>query len=342
MRISRIALCFALAGALSACKNDAPQQKTSAAPTSSAIPDNYEINSFFASKDGKVAVKVDGSAGLGGDTPTETAAGDAKVKVLDPGADPRAKLAYAPVLGKTTTVLATITAEMTGEGVPPDQAKQPPIRFTFAVTPKKKLDGGKTQVEIKIPKIELAPGEKIPAEAQKQMAALEAAFAKLTGTFSLSSSGETTDLDFNSDALPRGSAEQLLALVARAYDLLFVPLPAAPVGAGAKWVASSTQAEQGVTVDTTFTLLSKTDSALDLKVETLRIAAPRAIRDPRSNQKMMVEIKGGGTFNLSVALDALTTKASGDTVTNIITNVEGKKTSAGEKVAVTIEKPAAK
>ena len=172
------------------------------------------------------------------------------------------------------------------------------------------------------------------------MAALEAAFAKVTGTFSLSPSGETTDLDFNSESLPRGGAEQLLGLVARAYDLLFVPLPGVPVGVGAKWVASSQQAEQGVSVDTTFTLTSKTDNALELKVETLRIAAPRAIRDPRSNQKVMVEIKGGGTFNLGVTLDAMTTKASGDTVTNIITNVEGKKTSNGENVGVTIEKPA--
>jgi len=340
-RLPRIALCFALSAltALTACKDDAPAKHTSAAPTSSAIPDDFVINGFFGAPDAGVAVKYDGSAGIGAG-PAEAAAGDGKTKVLDQGADPKSKLTYAPVLGKTTTVLATVTAEMTGDGVPPDQAKQPPIRFTLAITPKKKLDAGKTQLEIKIPKIELAPGEKIPAEAQKQMAALEAAFAKVTGTFSLSPSGETTDLDFNSESLPRGGAEQLLGLVARAYDLLFVPLPGVPVGVGAKWVASSQQAEQGVSVDTTFTLTSKTDNALELKVETLRIAAPRAIRDPRSNQKVMVEIKGGGTFNLGVTLDAMTTKASGDTVTNIITNVEGKKTSNGEKVGVTIEKPA--
>ena len=331
-----LGLCLSLA-VLVGCKNDAPQQKTNAAPTSSAIPDDFVINSFFGSADAGIAVKYDGSAGIGAG-PEATAGADTKTKVLDPGADPRTKLAYAPVLGKTTTVLATITAEMMGEGVPPEQAKQPPIRFTLAVTPKKKLDAGKTQVEIKIPKIELAPGEKIPAEAQKQMATLEATFAKVTGTFSLSANGETTDLDFNSESLPRGAFEQFLGLVARAYDLLFIPLPGAPIGVGAKWVTSSSQAEQAVSVDTTFTLLSKTDNALELKVETLRLAAPRAVRDPRSNQKMMVEIKGGGTFNLGMSLDALTTKASGETVTNIVTNVEGKKTTAGEKVGVTIEK----
>lgn len=339
-RLLPSALCLTLA-VLGACKNDAPQQHSSAAPTTSAIPDDFVLNSFFAAPDAGIAVRYDGSAGLGSD-PQAAAEDGAKIKVLDPGGEPKKRLAYAPVLGKTTTVLATISAEMTGEGVPPDQAKQPPVRFTLAITPKKKLDLGKTQVEIKIPKIELAPGEKLPAEAQKQLATLEAAFAKLTGKFSLSPSGETTDLDFNAESLPRGAGEQLLALVARAYDLLFVPLPGVPVGVGAKWVASSNQAEQAVSTETTFTLLAQTDNELELKVETLRLAAPRAVRDPRTNQKMMIEIKGGGTFNLGVSLDAQTTKASGDTVTNVIQNVEGKKTAVGEKVTVTIEKPAAK
>lgn len=324
-----------------ACKNDVPQHQTTGAPTSSAIPDDFVLNSFFAAPDAGVAVRYDGSAGLGSD-PQAAAESGAKIKVLDPGGDPKKTLTYAPVLGKTTTVLATITAEMTGEGVPPDQAKQPPVRFTLAITPRKKLDGGKTQIEIKIPKIELAPGEKIPVEAQKQVAALESAFAKVTGKFSLSPSGETTDLDFNAESLPRGAGEQLLALVARAYDLLYVPLPVVPVGVGARWIASSNQAEQAVSIDTTFTLLAQADNALELKVETLRLAAPRAAQDPRTHQKIMIEIKGGGTFNLGLSLDAQTTKASGETVTNVIQNVEGKKTAIGEKITVTIDKPAAK
>src|SRR5581483_8471637 len=172
-------------------------------------------------------------------------AGDAKIKVLEAGGDTKTKLAYNFVLNKTQPIVDTVGEEVIGPDVPPDQGKQPTLKMTCAITPKKKLDGGKTQVELKITKFEVGGVD------QAKIAPLASGLTKITASFTVSANGETGDLDM-------GGADQL----ARVQATLYIPVPPTPVGPGAKWraLASGNEAQ----VESTYTLDGKTDAGWDV------------------------------------------------------------------------------
>lgn len=323
--------------AISGCKDDVankPQTSASAAPTNSAIPDDLVINSFFAG--GKsVEVAVDGAAPafgeLGGGGAGDT--GDAKLKVLDPGSDPKTKLAYNMPINKTQTVVATVNDEMTGPDVPPDQQKQPTLKYTLAMTAKKKLDAGKVQVELKVTKFE------IPGMDASKTASIATALGKLTMTFTLQPNGETTDTDLaGAEALPRGS-DTIVQMMARVQSTLFVPLPTAPIGPGARW-KTTVMGQDAAQLESTYTLVAKTDGAWDMKLDNNTIAPPRTLSDPRSGQKLTINIKGASHYTFATAFDGPVSKLAGDSGNEIAMSDGGPKRVNNEKMSLVVEKAA--
>lgn len=324
---------------LASCKDDPKATAVpaaSGAPTSSAIPDDLVVNSFFGAKSG-VALAVDGGAAdFGGGAPDEGS--DVKSKVLDPGGEPKAKLSYAHTLGKTQTIVATLADEVTGPDVPEGAGKQPTMKFTVAFTPKKKLDAQKTQIEMKTAKLELVGA---PPELQGKIAAVASAVQKIGATFWVTPAGDTGDLEFSgTESLGRGGGEQLLGMLARVQSLAYVPVPSAAVGPGAKW-KSSVAAGDGAFVDATYTLVGKSDAGWDLKVETSTRMVPKTVGDPRTGKKMTLEVKGGSAYQVTTLFDGPTFKASGESKNEVIASAggEGKRTNV-EKSTTTIERPA--
>jgi len=329
---------FLAVSALSACNDPQSKSKTapSAAPTSSAIPDDFVVNSFFGQS--KVALAVDGSAAFG-EPGSDTGGADVKNKLLDPGGDPKVKLAYNLVLNKTQSVVATVTEEISGPDIPEGQGKQPPLKLTMALTPKKKLDGGKTQVELKIAKFEMVGA---PADMAAKLAPLQASLQKVTASFTVQPNGETGDLDFaGAEGLQRGGGEQILSMLARVQTVLYVPLPAAAIGPGARWKSSTTSPQEGASVDSTYTFVAKSDVGYEIKLETLSLTAPKVMQDPRTGKKISIEIKGGSNYTLTTLLDGPTFKVNGNSKTDIVMSEGGgPKRSNNEKMTLTIEKPA--
>jgi hypothetical protein len=321
------------------CKNESTQSastQASAAPTSSAIPDDFVVNGFFSNPSGKLAVNFDGGVDFGENMNAGNQGDSSKTKVLEPGAEPRVRLTYNLALNKTTTIVATIQSEVQGPDIPEGQGKQPPVKFTLAITPKKKLDPTKTQVELKITKFDMGQA---PPEAQQQIAALQASLQKINGTVNISPDGQATDLALpGAETLPRGSGEQVIGLLDRALELLVVPLPAASIGPGGKWRVVSSAPEEGADIQSTFTLLAKNEQGYEIKVESTRIVAGRTLKD-RSGKVVTLEVKGTSTYTLTTALDGPTIKATGESKTDVITQAQGEsKHVNGEKTTVTIEK----
>src|SRR5581483_424180 len=222
-------------------------------------------------------------------------AGDAKIKVLEAGGDTKTKLAYNFVLNKTQTIVATVGEEVIGPDVPPDQGKQPTLKMTCAITPKKKLDGGKTQVELKITKFEVVGVD------QAKIAPLASGLTKITASFTVSANGETGDLDMGgADQLPRGS-ESIVGMLARVQATLYIPVPPTPVGPGAKWraLASGNEAQ----VESTYTLDGKTDAGWDVKIDTDTMAPPKVLQDPRSGKKVTIKIHGKAHYAATTLFD---------------------------------------
>jgi hypothetical protein len=322
---------FALAApALASCKEEKPKTEAtpSASATSSAIPDDLVINSFFTGPSSSIAVAYDGGAAFeGGANDAAAAPSGPRAKVLEAGAEPRSKLAYALALGRTTTVAATISmsAKQAGAAAP----EEPPFRFTLAITPQKKLPDGRTQVEFKVVKTELVVGGALPPQAAAQITALDRALSTLVSTFNVSPAGEATDLDFKADKaekLPRG-AEEVVQLLLQVFEVLFVPLPSEPVGVGAKWLfvshAPGTDDDEG-SAQSTFTLVSKGDKGeFELKVENIRNGGEKRVQDPRTGARSKIKVSGTSSFALTITLDAPTQKAKGESITKLDISTEG-------------------
>jgi hypothetical protein len=328
-----LAICLAVS-AISACKDDAQsksQTSASAAPTQSAIPDDFVVNSFFAQSK-NVAVAVDGSVAFG-EPGTDTGGGE-KVKIVDAGGEPKTKLAYAFVLAKAQTIAATITEEVSGPDIPEGQGKQPPVKVTLTTTAKKK-DGPKTQIELAIAKFEMVGA---PPELATKLAPLQASLAKVTASYTVGANGETGDLEFaGAESLQRGPGEQILSMVARVQSVLYIPLPTAPVGPGAKW--KTTVSQEAATVESIYTFVGKTEAGYAIKLETSSMAAPKTMQDPRSQKKITLEVKGGATYDLTTLLDGPTYKGTGESKTGVIMSEnQGPKRTNNEKMSLVIEK----
>ena len=229
--------------------------------------------------------------------------------------------------------------EVSGPDIPEGQGKQPPLKITLSATPKKKLDGGKTQIELKIAKFEMVGA---PAEMQTKLAPLQAALQKVTASFTVLPNGETGDMDFaGAEGLQRGGGAQILSMIARVETVLYVPLPAAAVGPGARWKNTTTSQQEGASVDATYTFIGKTDAGYDIKLETMSLAAPKVMQDPRSGKKISIEVKGNSSYALTTLLDGPTFKCHGESKTDIVMGEgAGPKRSNTEKMTLTIEKPA--
>lgn len=306
---------------LSACKDDPKPDTVKPAATPEAIPSDIVYNSFFASPSATANLKVafDGGLDAGGDTVAEGPTG--KATVTDPGAEPRAKVAYAFTMGKTAVVTSTVTASVGGEG--PAAGDQPPIKFTFNTTPKTHTPDGKTHFEIKIQKVEIVVQGQVSPEIAQQKAVLEKAFTGLEGGFDATANGDVENLSLAADKVPR-MAQQILPLFAQSLEFLVVPVPTIPVGVGAKWTTTSHDEQVGASVMTVYSLNSRNGNVAEIKADITRNAPKKAFEDPQAPPGSMLEVKGGGAYVISVRLDGVAAKADGSSTMTISLTAPGQ------------------
>ncbi len=293
----------------SACGKDEPAKPKTPPAAPEPIASDVVYNSFFDDGTKKPSVVVVDSGAADPGTPNPLG-GASKAKVLDPGAEPRTRLSYAFALGKTRTVTNTIKLEVAADS--PGGGQQPPIKYVFTATPKTRNNAtSSTHFEIKVSSLELIvpAGANVPPEIAAQKKAMESAVAGLTGSFDATSQGDIEEIKFADDKVPPQAAE-LLQLVAAAFDILLIPLPADPVGIGAKWQTVLTKQGKG-TSTATVSLISKGDGVATVKIENTVNTPPTAINDPRIPPGTTMEIKGSGSYTVDLRLDGVSSRATG-------------------------------
>ncbi len=306
-----------------ACKDDPKPDTAKTAATPEAIPSDIVYNSFFSSPSATANLKVafDGG-GLDAGGGANLAEGPpGKATVTDPGAEPRAKLAYAFAMGKPTLVTATVTASIGGDA--PGGGDQPPIRFSFNVTPKTRTPEGKTHFDLKIAKVEIIVGGAVSPDITAQKATVEKAFNGLEGGFDATASGDVENVTLSADKVPR-MAQQLLPLFAQSLEFLVVAVPSAPVGVGARWTTVSHDEQIGATVTSTYSLTSRNGNAAEIKADIVRAAPKKALEDPQLPPGSMLEVKGSGSYVIGIRLDNVATKADGSSTTTLLLTAPGQ------------------
>ena len=320
-----------------ACK-DEPAKPRQGPPPPEPIASDIVYNSAFEDKTAAVGAVVTPDAGAAsgpglGDAPS-------KAKVVDPGAEPRAKLSYAFALGKPRTVTSTLKISASEDGAPGGGA-QPPIKFTFVATPKTRDKvNGMVHFEVKVTAVDVAvgTGAGAPPAAMAQKAEIEKAFVGVEGSFDSSAQGDLDNVKFSDDKVPPQVAE-MLELLSAAFEIMVVPLPSDPIGVGAKWttVSSAGRGSKG-TKTVTMTLTAKTDTGASIKVDSIMAAPPMAISDPQAPPGTTLEVKGSGGYTIDLRFDGVASKAVGaQNVEQIVKVPGGQSQKRGAKIEQTLD-----
>lgn len=341
-----IAVLFVLAGCNSEKPKPAPDTPKSATP----VPSDMVFNDFLpASGAAGLTVKVDG--GLEGGLASASAVDDGNapdssaMKVLEPGAEPRAVRKYTFVAGRTDRRMLTIRQTQSMQG---QKQEQPGLVFTADFTPKDVKAKGAT-IEMKVVKVDLADKEKMDPRALAQVANELGAFNGITATFEVSQHGDISELQMSGNPkMQRESAAEILQALQVFVELLLPSMPTAPIGAGAKWEREENVKESGVELKQKRTLELKDVTADGATVvSTLsRKLARQKVNNPKMPPGSTIEMDGGGTSTYSVRFDRISTKVLAEQKQNI--NIEASqggqvhKESVSQSVKYTLETPAGK
>lgn len=313
---------------LAGCTKDPPATKPNDGPKKATpVPSDMVLNDFIPPS-GSAEITGVKDAGTLGDIPSDPSAAGAgaqeaaaqeaagQMKVVEPGAEPRAVRSYAFVANRPEKRLL-----LTRQG-----AQQPGVgtqEASFALTVElvaKVVKPTGARFEMKVLDIDV-PG--IPAAQKAQAAAQLAAFRGIGAAFDVSKRGDVSEVDFKADErMQMQGAELVLQSLQSAFELLVAPLPAEPVGVGAKWVRKVEQPQPGgaggagaagaPTTTHTFTLKEATAETATIHVEVEVNVPKHALAQRGAPPGTTEEVSGKGAYTFQVRFDRLATKVEGE------------------------------
>ena len=319
---------FTAAAALSGCGKDPPKKPVDEPAKTTPVPSDMVFNDFVPATGGNsgvVGVKVDGgmleggmasaenppAAGGGGGDPAAAGGPDDanKLKVTEPGAEPRVARKYAFVANRTDKRLLTIRQSAGREGGGPAQEAAFAMLAEFVP---KAVKPTAFKMEMKVLKVELPD---LQGAAKAQAAAQLAAFSGLLGTFDISSRGDVGEVDFKADdKMQNQSAEVIIQSLQQALELLVPPFPDAPIGVGATWERKVERKERGTenTARHTFTLKEVTAEG-GIVTANVEVGVPKHPFQARGVPPGATEeVKGKGSYTYEFKFDHIATKVEGE------------------------------
>ena len=311
----------ALSVGLVGCGKDPPKKVDDGPKTSTPVPSDMVFNDFVPSNGasgGITGVKGDASIavpeGAGGadpasPPPAEAAADDQmKLKVTEPGAEPRAVRKYAFAVGKVDRRLMTTKQSVSREG-------QPGQDQTFTVladfTPKTPKPSA-MRYEMKILKVD-APDA--PPAMRAQAVQQLAVFTGLVGQFDVSVRGQIGEVDFKADEkMAGGGAEMILQAIQQSLQSAEAELPLDAIGVGAKWEGKQDRKEGGMTnsVKKSYTLTDATAEGGTIEQEIVVELPKHPFQQRGAPPGATEEAHGVGKYVFQFKWDHLATKVAGE------------------------------
>jgi hypothetical protein len=199
-------------------------------------------------------------------------------RLLDRGKGARRTLRYqlAPGVIELRNETRLSSRQLDAKGVFGDAVAMPPIRDGFAITVSRDQPG---ILAIRVLEGEIA-GTATPA-AQQYVAAWKARLENRRVSVAVDPRGQLGTITFNDDPANQRSATAKDELAQRLLALL-VPLPAEPVGSGAKWQVTTILRQGPAYVKQTadYTLGARVDGRWKIHVRILRVAEQQLVADP--------------------------------------------------------------
>ena len=339
---------------LGGCGKDPPKKPVDEPKKTTPVPSDMVFNDFVPSGGGGgiVGVKTDGGLLEGGMAAAEqpadggpAGAGDPlaggasddamKLRVTDPGAEPRAPRKFTFVTNRGDKRLITVRQSAGREGGGP--AQEAAFAVTADFTPKRVLPAA-TKFELKVLSVDLPD---VQGAQKAQAAAQLKAFAGVTGAFEITSHGEIGEVDFKADERMNGQgAEVIVQSLQQALELLVPPFPSEPIGIGAKWERKVERKERGQenAAKHVFTLKEVTAEGGVVTAD-VEVSVPKHPFQQRGVPPGATEeVKGKGSYTYAFKFDHISTKVDGDmTITRRIELVDPKGTKQSDVTVIKLK-----
>jgi len=229
--------------------------------------------------------------------------GQPVVKLLEPGAEPRSDLSYALAKGVTQKMVMTMDMAMGmkvgSQAVPPTSLPRMSMGMDAATVDKNAA--GEFKIDSHLTTVSVDPS----GAQQEQMArALRPQLEGMRGlsmAYWVSPKGRVHDVKLGMPPSMPPAAQQLLQGMSQSFESMVTPLPAEPVGVGARWQVVSRTATGGADIlqSAIYTLKARDGARATLEVKLVQLAASDTIHTAQMPAGMSARIKafnssGGG------------------------------------------------
>jgi hypothetical protein len=210
------------------------------------------------------------------------AGGHAKVRVLDPGQEPLARLAYTPAKDATQALRFDISMKMdlTVEGETAPKLLNPPQSLDVDMVTEQVDEKTGALVAMVIRGVTIQATKEVDQDTASAITKQLGGVSGLTFHLRVSPQGEGSEPRVDVPAaFPKG-AEQLVTNMGAVFREMMPRLPDEPIGIGAKWQVLSREAPEGANLVqlTEYTLKERSGSKITLDFHTRQLAASGAIK----------------------------------------------------------------
>lgn len=240
----------------------------------------------------------------------ETAPAAPVIKLLEAGkADGRKAIRFKPKEGASQTIVMVtkmeMAMEMNGQAMPKQTI--PPMEMTMEVKFDKVLPDGDIHSSFELTKARALEVAGADASMATMINSALASTVGMKGKSIITDRGITKSADFSTDSTDPMVKQQIESLK-DTFGQLSAPVPAEPVGVGARWDVTQTVSSNGLQIEvkTTYTLKEFSGSNIVLDTVTEQTAKEQEIKNPQLPPGMTVRLTsmtGTGTGGYTAALD---------------------------------------
>ncbi len=331
----------------------APTTSANAAPPASAASAASAKSTTNAAGNPPIALPRSASGVLAAGVADKLLASGAPaiVWLLDAGAEPRADLGYAIVRGPAPKLgMAMDMAVSVKSGGHSNDAALPRMGMTLDGSAAETNAAGEWKILASLVGITV---DGKGAQAEQMAAAMRPQIESMKGlsiNYWLSPKGRVRDVKVE---LPKGfpaAAQALVAGLNQSFESMVAPLPAEPVGLGAKWQVLSRMAASGADLlqSATYTLKARDGAHATLDVTTTQLAASdtiKALGSPGGASTRVKAFSSGGTGTTKIDTTSVvpesgtTTMKTGMTVVVTQGAEPGEESTVETRTSVTLSRP---
>ncbi len=253
------------------------------------------------------------------------AAVDPTVKLLEAGQGKKSELRLAPTVGtkSSSTMTMDMSMEMAfgGQTMPAQAVPQ----MLFAIeTEVNEVRKDEFTFTFKYAKADIGESTSLPPQAVESMREVIKQLEGLEGHSTMTTRGFVKDGSFVPAEGAGPEIQEMAANMEKQLNQLAAPLPAEPVGVGAKWQVDSVVTDNGMKIDQTavYTLQRREGNRVELAVAITQSAKDQTVKTPQGDAKLStLSTSGTGTSSLDLTL-LLPIEAKSDTQSDVSMNMD--------------------